>query len=57
MSIFMTSRWKSTTSKNIEAKLSGKERLQYQSSIAKAAGITDVALRNRFREVKKVMHY
>jgi transcription initiation factor TFIIB len=28
-----------------------------QASIAKAAGITDVTLRNRFREVKKVMHY
>jgi transcription initiation factor TFIIB len=28
-----------------------------QVSIAKAAGITDVTLRNRFREVKRVMHY
>ncbi len=28
-----------------------------QVAIAKAAGITDVTLRNRFREVKKVMHY
>ena len=28
-----------------------------QVTIAKAAGITDVTLRNRFREVKRVMHY
>jgi transcription initiation factor TFIIB len=28
-----------------------------QHSIAKAAGITDVTLRNRFRELKRVMHY
>lgn len=28
-----------------------------QVSIAKAAGITDVTLRNRFREVKREMHY
>jgi len=28
-----------------------------QHSIAKAAGITDVTLRNGFREVKRVMHY
>ncbi|HYA84170.1 MAG TPA: transcription initiation factor IIB family protein [Candidatus Bathyarchaeia archaeon] len=28
-----------------------------QVTIAKAAGITDVTLRNRFREVKRAMHY
>jgi transcription initiation factor TFIIB len=28
-----------------------------QHSIAKAAGITDVTLRNRFRELKKRMNY
>jgi transcription initiation factor TFIIB len=28
-----------------------------QVSIAKAAGITDVTLRNRFKELKRVMHY